>query len=135
VNNDNCGSNCNCAEESTARTAVFQPGTDIYETQNEVVILADVPGADSAGIELDFADGTLSVRAGVAARATPGGRMILGEYGVGDFERSFRIGGGIDTARITARVDAGVLAITLPKAEALRPRKIKVEAPAAPSEN
>jgi len=125
MNNQTNQNNC-CAPEQTAQAAVFQPSADIFETQNEFVILADVPGATAGGVHLDFADGMLSVRASVAPRRAPGGRPILSEYGVGDFERSFRIGGGIDTGRITATVDAGLLTIMLPKAEGLRPRKIKV---------
>jgi HSP20 family molecular chaperone IbpA len=128
VNNESSGNSC-CAREQTTQSAVFQPTTDIFETQNEIVILADVPGATAGGLDLDFADGVLSVRATIASRKESQGRPILSEYGVGDFERSFRIGTGIDTGRIKATVDAGLLTITLPKAEGLRPRKISVQAP------
>ena len=104
----------------------FTPTVDIVETTDRFTLIADVPGTDAHAIEANFEDGVLKLRAGVAPRQADGTRWLVREYGVGAWERSFRIGEGIDASRIEAACKNGVLTLTLPKAESLRPRKIEV---------
>ncbi len=105
---------------------VFQPAVDIVESADRFTLTADVPGADSRSIEAHFEDGVLTLRAGVSPRQPEGTRWLVREYGVGAWERTFRIGEGIDAERIEAICRDGVLTLTLPKAESARPRKIEV---------
>lgn len=116
------------AEASTQprRAGAFQPNVDIFETSDEWVIAADVPGASRDKLELSFDEGVLSVKAGVQARRDPQAEFLLREYPIGDFERSFRLGQGVDPSRITATLDAGVLTIRMPKSESSRARKIEI---------
>ena len=137
----NCGTNghCGCGETEAAvakrveartaerATTVFRPEVDIYETGDEYVLTADVPGARPDTIDLNVENGVLTLRAGVPERTPGEARTILREYGVGAYERSFRIGEGIDTERIAAELKNGVLTLRLPKAETTRSRKIAVK--------
>lgn len=123
-----CNTNAGAASgESPAKQgATFQPNVDIFETPNEWVIAADVPGATREGLDLRFEDGVLTVRAGVPTRQA-GSDYLVREYPVGDFERTFRVGQGIDPNAISAGLDAGVLTIHLPKSASSRARKIEIK--------
>jgi len=103
----------------------YRPNVDIVELANELVLFADMPGARSDSIDVQFENGELTVRADVEPRQ-PGVNYLLREYGVGGFVRSFRVGEQVDASRITAEYADGVLKLHLPKAEAIRPRKIEV---------
>lgn len=104
----------------------FTPTVDIVEATDRFTLTADVPGADAGGVDAHFEDGVLTIRAAVSPRQGEGTRWLVREYGVGAWERTFRIGEGIDAARIEAACRDGVLTLTLPKSESLRPRKIEV---------
>ena len=124
-----CNSNCGCtpaAETPTQTTAVYRPDIDIRETPGEFLVIADVPGATPESIDLSFEQGVLTLRAGVLPRDPTGATRVVREYGMGSYERSFRIGEGVDASRIAAELKDGVLTLHLPKAEAAMARKIKV---------
>lgn len=103
----------------------FRPNVDILERQDELVILADVPGARADGVEVSFEYGLLEIRARVAPQATSR-RWLLNEYGSGGFYRAFRVGEEVDAARIVAELKDGVLAVRIPKASGRLPRRIQV---------
>lgn len=104
----------------------YRPSVDILEKEDELLLLADVPGADGDRIDVKFEDGTLSIHAPVQPRQPEGNEFLLCEYGVGDYYRTFQISEDIDVAKITADYAEGVLTLHLPKAEAVKPRKISV---------
>ncbi len=107
----------------------FVPVVDIVENREELLLLADVPGAAAKDIDINYEKGTLSIHAKIEPRQkVESTTYLLREYGVGDFYRTFQVGEGIDQNKIEAEVKNGVLKLRLPKAEALKPRKIKVAA-------
>ena len=106
-------------------TLTYQPNVDICDCGPEVLIVADIPGARTDGIEVSFEDGVLSLHAKVPARELPG-RAVGQEYGIGDYRRSFRLGEGFDASQISAEYRKGVLTIHVPRLAAVRPRKIEV---------
>jgi len=107
----------------------FVPVVDIIEKRDELLLVADVPGARAEDIDINYEKGALSIHAKIEPRQNPESTAcLLNEYGVGDFYRTFQIGEGIDQSKIEAEVKNGVLKLRLPKAEALKPRKIKVAA-------
>lgn len=114
--------------ERTRDGRYYRPQVDILEKDDELIVLADVPGAKGNRIDVQFEDGTLTIHAEVDPRQDQGTEYLLGEYGVGDFYRTFQVGEAIDAAKITAEYADGVLKLHLPKAQALRPRKISVKA-------
>jgi HSP20 family protein len=122
----------NPAERSPAehtRTGLcFRPNVDIEEREDELLVVADIPGAKSDGIDVNFEDGMLTLHAAVPARQAEDQRFWREEYGVGDFYRTFQVNETIDAAKITAEYADGVLTLHLPKTEASKPRKIQVRA-------
>ena len=75
---------------------------------------------------MDYERGQLTIRATIEPRQPEQTDYALREYGVGDFLRTFQVGESIDASRINAEVEAGVLTLHMPKAEAARVRKIAV---------
>jgi len=116
-------------EPATPRTAaMFVPFVDIIERPEEWLLIADIPGATAQNIDVDFDRGTLWVRASVQDRSPSEGVCFLHrEYGVGDFERSFEVGEGINADSMKAEYREGVLTLHLPKAETAKTRKIAVK--------
>ncbi|MCE5303041.1 MAG: Hsp20/alpha crystallin family protein [Planctomycetaceae bacterium] len=113
--------------ERTRSGCCYRPNVDILERDGDLYVVADVPGARSDSIDVKFEDGTLEIRAAVEPTASEGRSCLLQEYGVGDYYRSFQVSEAIDAGKITAEYADGVLTLRLPKAEAMKPRKITVE--------
>jgi HSP20 family molecular chaperone IbpA len=114
--------------ESTRGGPYYRPNVDIYELADELIVQADMPGAKSDDIDIQFEDGSLTIHARVPQRRSGDINYLRQEYGVGDFYRTFRVSEHIDTTRISAEYTDGVLTLHLPKVEAVKPRKIKVNA-------
>jgi HSP20 family protein len=112
------------AQQGTGR--VYRPRVDILEREHELLVLADMPGTTAGAIDIRYEDGTLSIHGKVPQRPDEERRELLQEYGVGDFQRSFRLGQQIDASSIRAEYVQGVLTVHLPKVEAARPRRIEV---------
>ena len=105
----------------------FRPDIDIYETRDEVVLVADVPGASGEDIDLRFEGGVLDVHARVQPRRPENAQYLAREYGVGDFHRTFQVSEDVDSANITAEISGGVLTVRLPKTDVAKPRRIEVK--------
>lgn len=114
--------------EKAERRTVFSPSLDIIDGEGAYVITADVPGAISDGIEISLDGDLLTVKAKVKTPDLEGLPLIYGEYEVGDFETTLRVSEGVDREKIGAELKDGVLTVTLPKAEEIKPRQIKVKA-------
>jgi len=112
--------------ERMERRPPVTPPVDIYENADEILVLADVPGARNDGItvKLDKNELTLFAR----GEELPGGQPVLGSSRTRDYGRTFLVPRGIDGDRITAEMTAGVLRIHLPKSDSIKPRKIAVRA-------
>ena len=105
----------------------FAPRVDIYETENELTLFAEVPGVRPEDVDLHYEQGELTLRGRVHPRSE-GKRLLLEEYEEGDFYRAFAIHESIDAGRISAECKNGVLTVHLPKTEAAKPRQISVKA-------
>jgi HSP20 family protein len=114
-------------ESGTREGAYFEPPVDIYETDDALILQADVPGATSEDVETHLEDSLLTITAPVKA-VDPAWRPAYEEYAVGHYVRQFRLGQQIDQAKISATLKDGVLTLTLPKVDAARPRRITVKA-------
>jgi HSP20 family protein len=113
--------------ESTRNVPVFIPAVDIYESENELTLLADMPGVPIEAVDIDLNNDQLTIR-GCANCDNGEGRNLLREYETGEYYRQFRLSNAIDRSRIEASMKDGILKVVLPKAEALKPRKITVNA-------
>lgn len=112
-------------EQSGADRPEFSFPVDIYDREEEIVLVADMPGVKADSVEINLDRGNLSIRGGSAARAHEG-EAILQEYRVGDFVRSFTVSEDIDPSGISADFKNGVLTLHLPKVAERKPRKIPV---------
>jgi len=115
------------AAEHTRSGTCYRPNVDILERAEELVVLADMPGASADDVDVNFEDGNLSIYAKVKARQAAETEYLVHEYGVGDYYRTFRVSEAIDASQIAAEFADGVLTLHLPKAEAAKPRKIAVK--------
>jgi HSP20 family protein len=114
------------APEFTRGTVTFTPRVDIIETTEELLLFADVPGVKPEDVDVRFENGELILH----GRCNPRGHaanFLLGEYEVGDFYRVFALSESIDAEKIGAELKQGVLTVHLPKAAAVKPRKITVQ--------
>lgn len=114
--------------EDGAKTRPWVPAVDILETENDLVLKADVPGVDLKGIDIQFENGTLTVkgeRKFEKDEKNKGFHRIERSYG--SFVRYFTVPDTVDPERVHASYEAGVLTITLPKKEVAKPRAIKVQ--------
>jgi HSP20 family protein len=102
------------------------PRVDVYETKDAYEVVADVPGVSESALEITVEKDTLTIEAAVEP-AKREHRLRLAESVGGGFLRSFALPDGIDRERIAATVKNGVLRLTLPKSEVMRPRKIVVQ--------
>ncbi len=113
--------------EMTRDVPTFVPRVDILEKDDEIVLFADLPGADKQNLDIHFEDRQLTIHGKVEPRHAEM-NFIGGEYGIGDFYRTFAIGETIDVDKIFAEIKNGVLKLHLPKTGAAKPRKIAVTA-------
>jgi HSP20 family protein len=113
------------AGELTHEGIYFSPAVDIFDTQEELVLLADMPGVDAENIEIDLRDDTLTILGKVTV-ARQEGQELLSEYKTGNYFRTFRITEVVDRSKITASIADGVLKLVLPKVEKAVPRKIPI---------
>jgi HSP20 family protein len=111
--------------ESTRNVPVFVPPVDIYETEKELTLLADMPGVTIENVDIDLSDSKLTLR-GSCTGGEEAGTSLLKEFRCGDYYRQFSLSNTIDQGKIEASMKNGVLKVVLPKAEAARPRKIDV---------
>jgi HSP20 family protein len=106
----------------------WSPAVDIYETENELVLKADVPDVEPKDVDVRVENQTLTIagqRRFEAESAGKGFHRIERSYG--NFVRSFAVPSAFDTESIAAGYKNGVLTVTLPKKEAAKPRQVKVE--------
>lgn len=105
---------------------VFIPAVDILDDPNEIIVLADMPGVDSNNVDIDLKDNQLTIVGRIDPVEGEKEVSLYKEFNWGDFYRSFTLSDVIDQTKITAKMDQGVLRLTLPKAEKMKPRKISV---------
>jgi HSP20 family protein len=104
---------------------VLVPSADIYENANEYVIKADMPGITRENLEVMIEKDELRIRGTVDAPDK--GNLKYAEYRLHNYYRSFTVGESIDREKIQASLENGVLTLTLPKSEAVKPRRIEIK--------
>jgi HSP20 family molecular chaperone IbpA len=112
--------------EQTRPGVVFTPSVDIFETERELTLLADLPGVTAENLTIDLRENTLTLTGEVAPFETANEQDILIEYEIGKYYRQFSLSNVIDQSKIDAKLVDGVLRLTLPKVEEAKPRKIEV---------
>ena len=114
--------------EQTTPGLVFTPAVDIFETEKEITLLADMPGVKAENLTIDLRENTLTLSGAIAPLENANEEDILVEYETGKYYRQFTIGELIDQGKIDAKLNDGVLQLKLPKVEKATPKKIVVKA-------
>jgi HSP20 family molecular chaperone IbpA len=113
--------------ERTRDSLTYIPQADIWETDDELRVYADLPGVSPENLDVRFENGELTIYGKVNPRHDDI-TFLFGEYGIGDFHRTFTVGEMIDASKISAELRDGVLTLHLPKMEEVKPRRIQVKA-------
>jgi len=113
--------------ERTRECNCFVPRADIYEVDEQMVIVMDVPGADENSIDIVLEKNVLTINAYVETVQPEGYGLTYAEYEIGDYQRSFKLSEDINREKIEATIRDGVLRLYLPKAAVAKARRIGVK--------
>jgi len=123
-------------EEKDLVASTWNPSVDIYETENALVMKAELPGIDENDIELKIEDSTLTLKGDRKfEKETKEENYHRIERSYGSFYRSFTLPRNIDQDKIKAECENGILKVTLPKKAELKPKKVKILKPKSASKN
>lgn len=114
--------------EQTRPGVVFTPDVDIYEDEQKISLLADMPGVAPEDVKIDLNDNLLSITGEVKPFESAEESDVLVEFEIGRYYRQFTLSEVIDQGKIEAKLEDGVLRLILPKAEKAMPRQITVTA-------
>jgi len=113
-------------QEATTPTRAFMPNADIFDTEDALTVVLEMPGVDRDNINISIENGVLTVEGKINFGKYEGLQPVYSEYNVGPYRRSFRISSRIDQDKISAEMRDGVITLMLPKAEEAKPRRIEV---------
>ena len=114
--------------EQTRPGPVYTPDVDIFESETDITLLADMPGVTTDHMTIDLRDDVLTLTGEAETDGETSEEPIVMEYGVGKYYRQFTLSEVVDQAKITAELKDGVLRLVLPKVEKATPRKITISA-------
>ncbi|MBU1693940.1 MAG: Hsp20/alpha crystallin family protein [Verrucomicrobia bacterium] len=106
---------------------VFLPPTDIYERDDGVLVVCDMPGVDEKHVDVTLEDDVLTLTGSQQVQEPEGHELLHRGHWPGVFRRSFTLTTEVDREKIKARIRHGVLEVVLPKAKETQPKRIKVE--------
>lgn len=113
-------------EEATVPARYYVPHTDIYETDDELTVVMEMPGVQKDKITVELENDVLSVEGQIDFSKYAEMRPLYTEYNIGHFTRKFSVSSRINQANISAEIEDGILTLRLPKAEEVKPRTIKI---------
>lgn len=113
-------------EEKTIPARYYVPNTDIYETDDALTVIMEMPGVDKDNVEIGLHDSVLTIEGHIDFSKYESMQPVYTEYNVGHYARKFSVGSKINQDKIAAEIDDGVLTLHLPKAEEAKPRRIKI---------
>jgi HSP20 family protein len=113
-------------DEQTVPVRYFVPTTDIFETEDALTVVMEVPGVNKEAVDISVENEVLKIEAKIDPSKYDGMEPLYTEYNVGHFARSFTLSNKIDREKISANLEDGVLTLTLKKAKEATPRKISV---------
>jgi len=115
------------APEQTYSGPVYTPPVDIFESDDRISLLADIPGVKPEDLKIDLRDNVLTLSGRVAGGEAAAETPVLREYASGTYFRQFTLSEHIDQTKIDAKLTDGVLRLELPKVERAKPRQIMVK--------
>jgi HSP20 family protein len=113
-------------DEKTVPGRYYVPFADIYETDQALCVVMEMPGVERKDVDVGLENGVLRVDGRIDFSKYEGMEPVYTEYNVGHYTRSFTLSNKIDQEQISAQLDDGVLTLTLPKAKDAQPRRISI---------
>ena len=113
-------------EERTVPGRFYVPYTDVYETEEALTVVMEMPGVDRKDLAVELKDDVLRVEGRIDFAKYEGMEPVYTEYNVGHWTRSFALSDKVDRERIAAQLEDGVLTLTLPKTAEAQPRRIAI---------
>jgi HSP20 family protein len=113
-------------QETTIPARVFVPATDIFETDEALTVILEMPGIDKDKVDVKVENDVLQIEGWIDFSRYEGLQPVYTEYNIGNFARSFQLSSKIDQDRISAELRDGVMTLVLPKSERAKTRKISV---------
>ena len=113
-------------QESTTPTRAFMPSADIFETEDALTVVLEMPGVSKDNIDVSVENDILTVEGRIDFGKYERLRPVYGEYIVGPFRRSFRLSSRVDQGKMNAEMRDGVITLALPKAAEAKPRRITI---------
>jgi HSP20 family protein len=114
-------------EETTIPARMFVPAADIFEGENDLTVILEMPGVEKNNVDIHVEDGVLNVEGRLDLTKYQGLQPLYTEYNIGYYSRSFRLSSKIDQSKIAAEMKDGVLSLKLPKVEEAKPRTIQIK--------
>jgi HSP20 family protein len=113
--------------EATIPARTFLPTADIFEAENALHVILEMPGVEKDNINVSVREGVLSIDGRLDFSKYKDLQPLYTEYNIGNYSRSFRLSSAIDQTKIVAELRDGVLSLTLPKVEEAKPRAIQIK--------
>ncbi len=113
-------------EEKTVPGRHYIPYADIYETDEALTVVMEMPGVEKKDINIALENDVLRVDGQIDFAKYDSMEPVYTEYNIGHYTRSFTLSNKIDQQQISAQLDDGVLTLTLPKTKEAKPRKITI---------
>ena len=113
-------------QERTVPSRAFLPVADIFETEEALTVVLEMPGVSKENVEVSVENDVLTIHGRIDYSKYEGMQPVYTEYNIGHYLRSFQISSKIEQNAITAQLKDGVMTLVLPKAERAKPRKVKV---------
>ena len=114
------------AQNRVPRQDYLLPEVNIFETKEGYVLEAEMPGVSKDGLEITLEGNEITIIGHRQAEA-PSGELLFRERRLADYRRVFELDPAVDTSKVSAKMEQGVLTLTLPKSERVKPRKINVD--------
>lgn len=111
-------------EEMRSQTRYITPAVDIFETDENLVLIADMPGVEDSGLDIQLEKGILTLQGDIKLERK--GQLLFHEFSSDNYYRQFKLPEHLDTEKASAKLTNGVLTLTIPKFEAAKPRRIEI---------
>jgi HSP20 family protein len=108
--------------------APMVPPVDVYENDQGIIVLADMPGVPKDGLDIQVDKNVLTIKGKITGVASEEIKPLYAEFNGTGYQRQFTLGRDVDIDHINAKISAGVLRLFLPRVEAVKPRRIEVKA-------
>ena len=113
-------------QESTVPARVFVPVTDIFETEQALTVVLEMPGVSKDSLDISVENDVITISGQIDFAKYEGLQPLYTEYNIGNYSRSFQLSSKIQQEGIAAELKDGVMTLVLPKAEKAKPRRISL---------